>query len=151
SRVHGLPSSAQAAVLLAKTQPVAGSQPSVVQGFPSSHTGGAPAVQLPARHVSAPLHASPSLHDVPSGLAGCVAARPSETSRVHGLPSSAHGLVFAVKTQPVVGLHVSVVHALSSSHASGVPAVQLPAWHVSAPLQALPSLHGVSFVFARWV
>jgi hypothetical protein len=46
--------------------PVAGLQLSVVHGFPSSTTGGVPATQVPvALHVSAPLHALPSLHDVP--------------------------------------------------------------------------------------
>jgi len=34
------------------------------------------------------------------------------------------------------------VHAFPSSQTSGVPGVHVPAWHVSVPLQKLPSGHG---------
>jgi hypothetical protein len=47
--------------------------------------------------------------------------------------------------QPATGLHVSVVHGLPSLHVSGVPAVQVPPWQVSAPLQTLPSPQPVPF------
>jgi len=43
---------------------------------------------------------------------------------------------------------VSVVQGLLSLQLSGVPALQAPAWHVSLPLHALPSLHGVPFASA---
>lgn len=50
--------------------PFAGSQLSDVHGLPSSTTGGVPAAQTPApSHVSSPLHASPSPHDVPAATA----------------------------------------------------------------------------------
>jgi hypothetical protein len=47
--------------------------------------------------------------------------------------------------QPATGLQVSVVHTLPSLHVRGVPAVQVPPWQISAPLQALPSPHPVPF------
>lgn len=51
--------------------PVAGSQLSAVQGFPSSMTTGAPGVHAPASsHVSMPLHALPSEHEVPAAPGG---------------------------------------------------------------------------------
>jgi hypothetical protein len=101
--------------------PVAGSHASVVHGLPSSTVGGVPATQLPdALHVSAPLHALLSLHDVPAATGVCVT--------------------------PVAGLHASVVHGLPSSTVGGVPATQVPdALHVSAPLHALPSEHALPF------
>ena len=68
---------------------------------------------------SAPLQALPSLHDVPFAT--------------------------AVLLQPVVGLQVSVVHGLPSLQLSGDPAVQAPAWHVSAPLHTVASAHDVPF------
>jgi hypothetical protein len=58
--VHTFPSS-QALVLFAKTQPVAGSQLSVVQELASSHTRGTPAHE-PPEHVSPVVQASWSLH-----------------------------------------------------------------------------------------
>src|SRR5207302_2063329 len=59
--------------------------------------------------------------------------------------------VTGVKTQPEVGAQVSSVQALLSLHTSGVPAAQVPAWQVSAPLQALPSLHEVPLPTGVWV
>jgi hypothetical protein len=93
--------------------PVEGLQPSVVHALPSLQLGGVPAVQVPDWQVSAPSQASPSEHEVP--------------------------FVTAVLTQPVAGLQESVVHGLPSLQLGAVPAVQLPDWHVSSPLQALPS------------
>src|SRR5262245_27253821 len=81
----------------------------------------------PAEHVDV-LTQAPLLH----------------TSLVHAIPSL-HGPVLLVNTQPVAGLHVSVVHTLLSLQTSAVPAVQVPFWHVSAPLQRFPSLHDVPF------
>jgi hypothetical protein len=77
--------------------------------------GGVPALQVPDWQVSAPLHALLSEHDVP--------------------------LATAVFTQPVAGLQESVVHGFPSLQFGAVPAVQLPDWQVSSPLQALPSEH----------
>jgi hypothetical protein len=92
-------------------------QASVVQALESLQLRGVPAVQTPARQVSAPLQTVLSAHVVP--------------------------LETAVWTQPVAGLQVSVVHTLLSLQFGGVPAVQVPLWQVSAPLQALLSVHEV--------
>src|SRR6266446_9945030 len=100
-------------------QPVMGSQVSMVHGFPSLQLGAMPCVQLPFWHVSLPLHTLASLHEVPFGTTVCL--------------------------QPATGSHVSVVHGLASAQVSAVPAVHTPAWHVSVPLHALPSLHEVPF------
>jgi hypothetical protein len=40
-------------------------------------------------------------------------------------------------------MQLSVVHTLLSLQLGAVPAVQAPVWQVSAPLQALPSVHEV--------
>jgi hypothetical protein len=60
---------------------------------------------------------------------------------LQALPSE-HEVPFvtAVAVQPLAGLHESVVHGLPSLQTSGVPAAQVPLWHVSSPLQGLPSL-----------
>jgi hypothetical protein len=104
------------------SQPSTGSQTSFVQGLPSSQLGGVPGAQTPAWQVSIPLQTVPSSHDVPFGTAAC--------------------------WQPVVVLHVSVVHGLPSSQLGGVPAVHTVPEHVSSPLHALPSEHGVPFTTA---
>src|SRR5438445_663694 len=145
---------------------------SVVHGFPSSQLRDDPAVQVPDRHVSAPLHTLPSLHEVP--FASAVRRHPlsgSQVSVVHGLLSlqlsavppmqmparqvsaplhtlpSLHEVPFAsaVCWQPASWSQVSVVQGLLSLQLSGVPALQAPAWQVSAPLHTFPSPHGVPF------
>jgi hypothetical protein len=89
--VHAFPSS-QAIVLLLKTQPVVGSQLSLVQKVASSQTRGTPE-HAPPEHVSPVVHASRSLH----------------------------ALALFVKTQPVAGLQVSVVQTLLSPQTRGAP------------------------------
>src|SRR5438093_388430 len=155
--------------------PVTGSQMSVVHGFPSSQLRDDPAVQVPDRHVSAPLHTLPSLHEVP--LASAVRRHPlsgSQVSGVQGLlslqlsavpavqapawhvspPSHPYALPLevplasAVCRQPASGSHVSVVHGLLSLQLRAAPAVQIPDRHVSAPLHTFPSLHDVPFATA---
>jgi hypothetical protein len=157
---------------LACAQPVAGRQLSVVHTLPSSQLGGVPAVHVPLWHVSAPLQAFPSAHDVP--FATTVTVQPvagTQLSVVQGLPSlqtsaepavqvpawqvsvplqrlvSAQEvpLVTFVCVQPVAGTQLSVVQTLLSLQLGGVPAVHVPLWHVSAPLQAFPSEHAVPF------
>src|SRR3569623_1357227 len=78
----------------------------------------------PASQVSAPLHALPSLHDVPAGFAG-------------------------FEQIPVAGAQVpGAWQASGAAHTTGVPAPQEPAaLQVSAPLQALPSLHDAPAAF----
>jgi hypothetical protein len=88
--------------------PVFGSHESAVHGFPSSMLGAAPDAQIPLEHISPPLQALPSEHDVPFATAVCVTS--------------------------LEGSHASAVHGLPSSTAGGVPAAQAPAWHSSFPL-----------------
>jgi hypothetical protein len=104
--------SLQVTLLLVCVQPVAGLQASVVQTFPSSQFGGGPPVQVPPTHVSPVVQRFPSLHE----------------------------LLLLANTQPVVGLHVSVVQPFPSSQFGGGPPVQVPLTHVSPVVQALPSL-----------
>src|SRR2546427_499501 len=100
-------------VLFVKTQPVAGSQVSVVQMLLSSQTTGVPGWQVPPPHVS-PV--------------------------VHALPSS-HAFVLFLKTQPVAGSQVSVVQTLLSLQTAGAPGWQMPPPQVSPDVQGFPSSH----------
>ena len=163
--VQAFPSS-QPSVLFVKTQPVAGTQESVVQTLPSLQTRvPVPAWQVPPPHVSPVVQALPSLHD--AVLLAC--AQPvagTQESSVHGLLSlqfsepapgwqlppehvspvvqafkSSHAAVLLVKTHPVAGAQLSVVHTLLSLQTTAVPAWQLPPPHVSPVVHAFPSLH----------
>jgi hypothetical protein len=132
SLVQGLPSAQLAAVLHdwqppigVFVHPLMGLQASVVHASLSLQLRAVPAVQVPLWHVSAPLQTLPSVHDVP--------------------------LATLLAVHPVAGLQLSVVQGLPSLHVSGVPAVQAPLWHVSAPLQRLPSGHAVPLVTLLWV
>ena len=182
SDVHGLLSMHSAFVVQERqpgmavwTQALTALHVSVVHAFPSSQLRGGPTVQIPDRHVSAPLHTLPSLHEVPLKTAGCwQPVTGSQMSVVHGFPSSQlrddpavqvpdrhvsaplhtlpslHEVPFAsaVRRHPLSGSQVSVVHGLLSLQLSPVPARQMPAWQVSAPLHTLPSLHEVPFASA---
>jgi hypothetical protein len=89
------------------------------------------------------------VHALPSSQLSVAPGRqippPQESPIVQGLPSSQ---VFAlpVCTHPVCGLQLSVVHVLTSSQLSGVPA-QVPARHASDKVHALPSLHAEPSAF----
>jgi len=48
--------------------------------------------------------------------------------------------------QPRTGSQLSFVQTLLSLQLRAVPAAQVPAWHVSLPLQTFPSAHDVPFV-----
>jgi hypothetical protein len=96
------------------------SHASVVHTFESLQLSAVPAVQVPPWQVSVPLQTLPSRHDVPFNT--------------------------GVLAQPLTGSQLSVVHTLASLQLSVVPAVHVPAWHVSPPLQTLPSVHEVPFV-----
>jgi hypothetical protein len=81
-------------------------------------------VQAPAWHESAWVQALPSLHEAPSAFAGLVHA-------------------------PVVVSQVPAVwHWSGAAQVTGLAPVQAPAWHVSAWVQALPSLHEEPLAFA---
>src|SRR5205814_1702021 len=118
--LHTLPSLHEVPLTTAGCrQPVTGSQVSVVHGLLSLQVRDAPAVQRPDRQVSAPLHTFPALHEVPLGTAVC--------------------------RQPATGSQVSAVQGLLSLQLRPPPAVHTPAWQVSTPLHASPSLHEVPF------
>jgi hypothetical protein len=75
--------------------------------------------QEPPTQVSDWVHASPSLHAVPLARAGFEHA-------------------------PVDGLHVPAPwHWSDAVQVTGLPAAQIPDWHASAVVHALPSLHVV--------
>jgi hypothetical protein len=95
---------------------------SVVQGLPSLQVSAVPGVQTPAWQISAPLHTVPSAQDVPLATAGC--------------------------WQPATASQESVVQGLPSLQSSAGPAVQRPAWQVSAPLHTVPSTQGVPLATA---
>ena len=108
--VQALPSS-QSALFAACRQPDAGSQLSFVQTLPSLHTGAAPPTHLLLAHVSLVVQALPS----------------------------PHASVLAVKMQPAIGSHVSVVQGLLSLQVTAVGPVHTLLAHTSLVVQALPS------------
>jgi hypothetical protein len=71
-------------------------------------------------------------------LFGCVQLPPPHTSFVQALPSSAHGKLLFVCTQPEAGSQESSVQGLPSSQLAALPA-QVPPEHTSPVVQALPS------------
>ena len=164
STVQTSPSSHGAALSTCSQSPLAGLQLSSVQPSASSQFLPGPAPQIPPEQASSTLHGFPSLHG--AVLSVCLhPVRGSHASSVHGLPSPHAGggpptqlppaqLSFVVQassslqgralfacTQPVAGLHESVVQTLPSPQAMNAP-VQLPAAHASPLVQALPSLQG---------
>ncbi len=110
--VQAFPSS-HASVLFACAQPEAGTQLSVVQRFPSSQFGGGPPTHTPPEQASPVVHAFASLHE---------------------------RVLFAF-TQPVAGLHESVVHTLPSLQFGAAPPTHTPAEQASFVVHAFPSLH----------
>jgi hypothetical protein len=85
-------------------QPVVWSQESAVHGLLSLQFGAVPDAHDPAWQVSAPLHALPSEHDVPS--------------------------ITGVFLQPVAESQASLVHGVLSLQFGAVPFTQDPDWHV---------------------
>jgi len=100
-------------------QPLPGSQPSVVQTFPSSQLGAGPPTQLPPLQVSPVVQAFPSVQ----------------------------GRVLFVWVQPLAGLQPSVVQTFPSSQFGAGPPTHAPALHVSFVVHALPSVQAVPFGF----
>ncbi len=165
--VHGLPSS-HAFKLLLWVQPLKGSQPSDVQGLPSSQS--TEALSGMPLHAPVLLQTSPPVQSLPS-LQGRLLATwlqpPSgrHESLVHGFLSlqlaptpahepavqvsasvqsllSLHGAEFAGQPHlPVTMSHRSSVHGLPSWQVLGLPGAQSPSTHKSPKVQALPSLH----------
>jgi len=141
--------------------PARASQVSVVQGLLSLQLSGVPAVQAPAGRLApvarVAVAAAGTVRQRPcSGsrragrtcprCTGCcrlqLRAAPSGADpRQARLRTVAHVPVAARRAvatpcadSPVTGSQVSVVQRLLSLQLSGVPALQAPAWHVSAPL-----------------
>jgi hypothetical protein len=134
-----------------------------------------PAVQVPdPLHVSAPLHTFPSPQDAPDASGVCeTPPAGSHESAVHGLPSStltcvplAHvppwhesAVVQALPSvqavpfgtaglehRPLAASHVPAAwHWSAAEHATGFEPVQVPTWHESVCVQALPSVQTVPF------
>jgi hypothetical protein len=115
-------------------QPVAGSQESSVQAFPSSQLIGRPE-QLPPEQTSPAVQALLSLHFAEFGVFTQPLKRLQESS-VHGLLSSQ--VIKAWRHCPVLELQVSLVHAFRSSQLMGMPE-QRPPEMVSPAVQGSPS------------
>jgi hypothetical protein len=127
------------------------SHESVVHASLSPQARGPPAVHVPAWQVSPTVQKAPSSQVVPLLRLGWVHTPALHTSLVHALPSSVQlPLLRGVKTQPVAGEQVSVVHSMPSSHTSGVPGAQTPealqaspTVHASLSVQVVPGVAGV--------
>jgi len=108
--VHALPSS-QLKLLSLCVQPLSAAQASVVHTLLSSQASAPVGAQMPAPQTSPVVQALPSLH----------------------------AAVLLLWAQPLLGLQVSLVHGLLSSHWIAVPGTHEPAAHASPSVQALPS------------
>lgn len=107
-----------------------------VHGLLSLHTTAVPPHD-PPEHVSFDVHALPSLH----GRLLFVKTQPVaglQVSVVHGLLSLQ---VIETCVHPVAGLHESVVQALLSLQLVAVPPWHVPPEQTSFLVHALPSLH----------
>jgi hypothetical protein len=111
--LHVVPSAATTGL---EHAPVAGSQTLTWHWSGAEHWIGLPPVQVPAWHVSDCVQPLPSLQVVPS--------------------VTATGLEHV----PVAGSQALTWHWSGAVHWIGLPPVQVPAWHVSVCVQALPSL-----------
>ena len=142
--VHAL-SSLQLSVLAVKAQPLLASQPSSVHGLASVQRTELPGVQLPLRHWSPAVQASPSsqsplaalclqplaatqlsaVHGLPSSQSSAPAPRhfpPAQLSPVvHKLPSVHLPPSALIDVQPLAKSHESAVHTLPSSQSSALP------------------------------
>src|SRR6185436_13327207 len=169
---QALPSS-HGSVLSVCVQPVAGLQPSSVQGLLSLQSGGGPPWHVPPPQVSFVVQALPSSHGSvlfvwvqpveglqPSSVQGLLSLQsgagppwqvppPHVSFVVQALPSS-HGSVLFVCVQPVAGLQPSSVQGLLSLQFGAGPPWQVPPPHVSVVVQASPSSHdAVLFVWVQ--
>jgi hypothetical protein len=125
--------------MLVKTQPVAGLHVSAVQALPSLHTVTVPGLQVPPPQTSPTVQALPSLQT----LVLFVCTQPVaglHVSVVQGL-SSLQALVLFVKTHPVAGSQLSVVQASWSSQTTVAAGTHEPPPQTSPTVQAFPSLH----------
>jgi len=103
-------------VIGALLHPLTVLQLSMVQTLLSSQLSGGPLVQTPVWQVSVCVQASPSVHAVPSALAG-------------------------FEQVPVAGLQTPTLwHWSDAVHVTELPPVQMPVWQVSVCVQASPSV-----------
>ena len=170
--VHAFPS-LHGAVLFVLTQPVDVLHESFVQTLPSLQLGAGPPTHVPPLHVSAVVHAFPSLQDtVLFALTHPVdvlhesfvqtllslqlsAGPPTQVPSLHAsgvvqaFPSLQEAVLFAL-TQPVDVLHESFVQTLPSLQLGAGPGTHRPPLHASGVVHAFPSLHGaVLFVLTQ--
>jgi hypothetical protein len=130
---------------------VASLQLSVVHVLVSAQLRGPVGVHVPPTQRSPTVQKSVSSQVVPSARLGWVQRPPAHTSVVHWLPSSVHGPVMFVWTQPVAELQLSVVHSWWSSQFAGGPGTQVPdASHASPTVQASLSVQAVPGVTLVW-
>src|SRR2546425_1069885 len=135
--VQALPS-LQGAVFGVFTQPVAGLQASSVQTLPSLQLGAGPPTQTPPAQVSAVVQALPSVQAAAVGVFPPPAAGPHQAAG-RTLASLQLGAGPPTQTPPA---HVSaVVQALPSLHAA---TVGVPPPHTPAPSQVVAARHGVA-------
>ena len=136
SVVHALPSSQD---LAEKTQPLLALQESMVHGLPSSQSTGLNAQfpdarsQLPVTHWLLEVHTvvTPEVH----------APLTHMSPVVHKFLSSQGPLTFCGLHRPSLLSHTLVTHTLlPGSHTVTGPLTQPPLWHMSALVQASPSL-----------
>jgi hypothetical protein len=131
--LQGLPSEHEVpAGTGAWAQPLTASQVSAVQGFASSHTGGVPGWQAPARQVSRPLHTVASSHGVPSVTGACAHPFGLQVSVVHGL------------------LSLQSAFEVQETQLGTVWPVHWPLWQASPVVQLLPSSQAVPFGWLLW-
>jgi hypothetical protein len=82
---------------------------------------------------------------LPSSQLIAVWTQPVAGSHESAVQAVLSSQLIGVKTQPIAGLQESAVQALLSLQFKGVPGMQIPLWHVSAPLQRSASAQLVPF------
>ena len=160
--VHAL-LSVHVALLSACWHPALLSQPSSVHGLPSLHACAGPDAHAPPAQVSPTLQTSPSLHgsvlspceqpslaEQPSVVQGLLSLHATgaplvQAPSMHTSPEvqaslSSQVALLALVVHPWLGSHLSSVQGLPSLQVTAAPATQLPCWHTSPLVHALPSL-----------
>jgi hypothetical protein len=132
SVVHGSPSSQSESIVQQPAiglcpQPAGSAHMSAVQALPSSQLSGVAAGQLPPAQTSAPLHVTPSEHEVPSvfvsaGHAGSDATHVSAGSHVAFVPAARHTVPAATR--------LSVQPPVTPSHESATSHAPIDARHI---------------------
>src|SRR6185312_8384477 len=143
--VHRLPSSQDVPFVTAVwVTPLDASHASAVQGFPSSSAGAVPGRQLPPWHVSAPLQAFPSVHEVPSAVTtseGQVSDVPSQVSAGLQTPFPVRHTVVLVAAEqvPTFPGKLQTPHPPLQAVSQQTPFAQNPVTHWLLDVQASPN------------